>query len=239
MSAVPARGKLGAALSAVDWNANVATFLAIPQVDDRVTAATMTLALWARQLETYYKKNPALSFIREMQTCGHHTAAMLALGLYKPAAASIRTILESALYFSYFLSHPAELATLVRDVRYYATKHEILEFHKSHTVEFVARQSAVGLVSMFDDVYGRLSAIVHGQVPGKWSGHTALNEIKCSPDLCMQVISELERCVATVNYLFLCTIAHDIWGQVPRPVKVVLLRGLAREKREVLGLDLA
>src|SRR5688572_17504673 len=133
---------LGAALKAVDWASNVDALCLDADLANRVEACNMRLAAWARQIETIEKGNPALAFVREMQHGGHNVAACVALGLYKPAASSMRSLVECALYYSFFRHHPAELSSLLVDDRYYVTKRDILDFCKIHVRNFKARQSS-------------------------------------------------------------------------------------------------
>src|SRR5260221_11290517 len=107
--------QLVAALKAVDWNINVDRFLNNANAVDTISKGNLRLAVGSKQLENSDKHNPALCFIRELQVAGHNVAALAALALYKPAAASMRTILEAALYYSYFRTHISELATLAID----------------------------------------------------------------------------------------------------------------------------
>ncbi len=94
--------KLNAALTAVDWNKNVATFLAGSGAATSVAQRNLRIAIWARQLENADKGNPALCFVREMQMAGLYVPALLGLALYKPAASSMRTMVEAGLYYTYF-----------------------------------------------------------------------------------------------------------------------------------------
>src|SRR4051812_8023487 len=106
-------GKIGA----VDWAASVTQFAAGdgPKV---ITEGLQQLAVWSSQLETVDSGNPALVFIRDMQVQGHYGSTCIAMALYKPAAGCLRAMVECALYFTYFREHPAELATLTRNVEY-------------------------------------------------------------------------------------------------------------------------
>ena len=98
----------------------------------KIAAANLRLAVWALQLENADAGNPALSFVREMQIGGQHVTALVALSLYKPAAARIRSVFECALYYTYFRTHPSELQTLIRDPEYFVDKQELIDYHKKH-----------------------------------------------------------------------------------------------------------
>src|ERR1022692_288533 len=140
------KDNLEKALAAVDWNANVSVFTKDATQPEIVAKANLRLAVWSRQLEITDKGNPALAFVREMQVTGHQVAALIALALYKPAAGGMRTTFETALYYSYFRTHKAELATLVRDSEFFISKKEIIDYHKQHSHNFSALQQSFGLV---------------------------------------------------------------------------------------------
>ena len=108
---------LAAALNAVDWAANIGAFIDNSADAQAVEDANLRTAVWAKQLEGADHGNPALSFVREMQTAAQGAATLIALGLYKASAASMRSMAEAGLYYTYFRTHPAELATLVRDTK--------------------------------------------------------------------------------------------------------------------------
>jgi hypothetical protein len=168
--------KLDAALRAVNWTGNVESFLNEIVSKEKFAACNLRLAIWSRQFEQVDKGNPALTFVREMQSAGQMIVALTALSLYKPATGSIRTVIETALYYTYFRSHQTELATLLRDEEYYVAKDDIIEFLKRHSVNFKLFQEKVGLLNRLKTSYSSLSAINHGQVPGVWVSSTSLSK---------------------------------------------------------------
>ncbi len=205
----------------------------------RVQAANLRLAIWSRQFEAADVGNPALSFIRAMQLDGYNCAALTSLALYKPAAASMRAMVESALYYSYFRDHPVELATLVRDARFYLEKTEIIEYHLKHTPGFKNAQDALGFVSRLNDWYKRVSAVIHGQTPGTWAAYASLAKIKHVKEILEQVVSEFEAAEDVVYRLFLCTAGRALWADFSISTKRKLLRGLSGEAKTALALRLA
>ena len=132
--------KLDEALGRVDWKANIDAFLTDTEAAKRIGDANLRLAIWAKQLENAVRGNAALPFVREMQLAGQNVAVLIALSLYKPAAGAVRAVFETALYYTYFRTHPVELASLVRNEGFYLEKREILDFHKIHTNGFSEKQ---------------------------------------------------------------------------------------------------
>lgn len=231
--------QLTSALTAVDWNANVQQLLPQTARMKQIADCNYRLAMWSSQFEAIEKDNAALCFVRAMQTAGHHVAALTALALYKPAAASIREVVEDALYYSFFRTHSAELATLASEPTYFITKADILDYHKLHTRKFVELQGKFGLVSRLAKWYGEVSAIVHGQLPGKWVEHTALAQIKHSNAILDIVIEKFRQGEELVHHLFLCSCGREIWDYVPTPSKRKLSSGLSGDIKAALEIDTA
>lgn len=71
---VMTREKLETAISSVDWNANISEFVKETSLTETIANCNLRLAVWSKQFEETDKENPALSFVREMQIAGHHTA---------------------------------------------------------------------------------------------------------------------------------------------------------------------
>src|SRR5687768_15554589 len=160
--------QLIASLSHVKWDNNVNAFCRDVANVERFEGCNARLAIWSKEIEDADRRNLALPFVREMQSSGHSVPALTALAMYKAAAAGMRTVLESALYYTYFRSHPVEMATLVRVPEFYASKNDIIGFHNTHTDGFKELQVKLGLVSELTTWYSATSAVIHGQRPGAW-----------------------------------------------------------------------
>jgi hypothetical protein len=237
---VAATGGLGSALSSVDWGANITQFCANGAIVDGIDKGVMRLAIWSKQFEIIEgKERPAICFIREMQTAGHLAAAAAALGCYKLAASGMRTIVESALYYSYFRVHEAELATLLRDERWYMSKQEILDYHVIHTVGFADLQKKISLSEILNPWYSKLSAVIHGQVPGMWHTQKGIAGIKYEAELAAEVADYFEGATKIVDRLFFSTVGRELWSYFSPTAKKSLLHGMSGELKTVLGLSAA
>jgi len=231
--------KLRKALENIDWSANVQHFLSTPSIPSQMASGNLRIAIWSKQLEDADKDNPALSFIREMQVAGHSVVALASLGLYKPAAAAMRTTLETAMYYTFFRTHPAELATLARETGFYVGKQDVVEFHKQHTPGFMDYEKEFGLISKLNKWYGRISAIVHGQVPGAWTWGSALAKLQHSPRLITVVAEEWKQGEELIHFWLLCTAGRELWSAFSSTAKQQLVSGLPGKARTVLELDKA
>lgn len=230
---------LASALAAVDWNKNSSTFRDDRARLQRLHAGSVRLAIWSRQLEVADHGNPALCFIRAMQLDGYDCVVLASLALYKPVAGSMRAMVESALYYSYFRSHPVELATLVRDAEFYLQKADVIEHHRKHTPGFKEAENALGFVSRLNQWYKRVSAIIHDQIPGRWAEHSALGKMKHITRVLELVVAEFEASEDLIHRLFLCTVGKTLWPDFSLSAKKKLLKGLDTETKGILGLTLA
>jgi hypothetical protein len=228
---------LDAILKGIDWTKNVQDSFESGSSLEEIDAATYRIALWSSQLEQADAENPALCFVREMQNSVQQSGALIGLCLYKPSASSSRTLVESCLYYTYFRSHFDELSTLLRNDRYFVSKSEIIEFHKLHTPSFVDRQQPLGLVGRLETWYSKTSAIVHGQVPGAWSIHSALEETSFSETTHALALGTMLEGVQIVNDILLCTVAQQLWNSFSPQAKGLLTKGMSAELRQTLRLD--
>lgn len=207
---------------------------------ERFEAAGIRLAIWSKQFENLEgNENPAICFVREMQSAGHFAVTASAISCYKLAASGMRTVVETALYYSYFRSHRAELATLLRDDKWYITKGEILEYHATHTADFIELQKKIPLSGVLNPWYSKISAIVHGQIPGMWHSQTGISDIKPNAALLTAVVQEFEECVRIVDRLFFLTVGRELWPSFSPPAKKALLHGMHGDVKSALGLDSA
>lgn len=236
-----ATGKhLNAALLAVKWQDHVTAFCADAALVERFEASGLRLAIWSKQFEHIEgKDNQAICFVREMQTAGHLAVTATALACYKLAASGLRTVVETALYYSYFRSHPTELATLLRDDKWYVSKQEIIEYHMTHTPGFAELQKKFPLAAILNPWYSRMSAVIHGQIPGAWHSQKAISQIAPNGLLLAEVAKELEECIQIVDRLFFTTVGKDLWEYFSPTAKKSLLHGMAGEFKTALALDAA
>ena len=137
---------LPSVLKDVNWVANIDAAFKDTNVLAKLENALYRIAVWSMQLERADAGNPALCFIREMQVAAQQGAALVGLCVYKASAAAARTLLETCLYYTYFRTHPEELATLVRVDKYYVGKGDVLDYHRTHTRNFMEYQNLFGLI---------------------------------------------------------------------------------------------
>ena len=228
---------LQAILTGIDWAANINTSLGSGTTVAKIDQAAHRIAVWSLQLEQADTDNPALCFVREMQQSIQHSGALIGLCLYKPSAASSRTLVESCVYYTYFRTHHEELATLVVNPKYYVSKNEIIEYHSLHTTSFKSRQVTLNLIARLQGWYSRTSSIVHGQIPGAWNTHADLAQTCYSKEVQDLALSTLLDGVSIVNDLLLCTVAKQLWKSFAPDAKKFLTKGMAAATRQALNLD--
>ena len=227
---------LSAILKAIDWRENIKRSLSSGSTEAEIERATRRIAVWSNQLEILDQGNPALSFVREMQSAIQNSGLLISLCLYKASAASSRTLLETCLYYTYFRTHPSELATLVNDPKYYVSKGEIVDYHKIHTPCFKNAQAALSLVGNLESWYSKVSAVVHGQIPGAWNAHAALTEISFSEPTHALALATMLEGEQLVNNWLIATVAKELWAGFAPDAKAYLLKGLSGGLKATIGL---
>lgn len=224
-------------LAGVPWQANISAAYADPDSLAHIEESLLRMAHLSLQLESNDGANAAISFIRECNLSALNSAALIGLGLYKPAASATRAMVESALYYTYFRDHATELATLVRNSNYFISKSEIIEYHKIHTPNFTEKQSALGLISRLNEWYYRISAIIHGQIPGSWASYTELSGITFSEQVHADATRMFLEGELIVRDLHLCTTAQSLWHTFASPSKALILKGIQGHVKATLELD--
>jgi hypothetical protein len=228
---------LPSVLKGIDWQANIDAAFADSALLAKIENALQRIAQWAAQLESVDHGNPALCFIREAQIAAHQCSALIGLCLYKAAATSARTMVETLLYYTYFRTHPSELTTLVRVEKYYVSKSEILEYHRMHTPKFMELQEIFGLLGNLEAWYSKVSAVIHGQIPGAWNAHSALREIGFSKDTHELAVECFVSGEVIFHQIMLCTCGKQIWAGFTPFAKTFLLKGIPGDKKTSLSLD--
>lgn len=229
--------KLKETIAAVNWDSNTQEVLSNNTKTVVIADCNYRLALWSNQIEKIDNGNPALPFIREMQASGFNASVLVSLALYKPAASAMRTILETALYYTYFRTHKCELATLVRDSSYYLHRSEIIDYHRLHTSGYSESENLFGLNNKMVTWYKKVSSLVHGQIPGGWVTYTSISDIKHATEVLDDVIATYVECITIVGQLLLCTVGKELWSSIDQAVKKELLHGVSGEIKFKLGFD--
>lgn len=224
-------------LLSIDWNAISAAFNKQRRRPDQFERGSVLISAWNYELCFYDRRNEANSFLQEMKASLFSVPACTSLGLVKPAAASLRTAVESALYYSYFNNHVAELETLHRDTKFYLSKNQIIDYHNMHSRTFSKRQNVLDLLSDLNSWYSKISAIIHGQIPGVWTSHSLKDTSYQSAEVAA-VLIEYKMAVKIINNLFLSTVTRDIWEGLSSHGRQLFLADLSDAKVRRLGLSI-
>lgn len=180
------------------------------------------LAHWAKSLETIYQNNPALPFVREAQVSAQDFISVYTLNLYKNSAASMRTVFESILYFSYFKDHSVELKSVTRD-KFHLSRSQIVNYHDKHTEYFSSIYKTTSLDTILDNMYSDVSNIVHSSQPGIWHQRAVLGEKKYSSAIAKETAKLFVQTIKVINLLLLCTLTYDEWLTIPTKSRKLFL----------------
>jgi hypothetical protein len=97
-------------------------------------------------------------------------------------------------------------------------------------------QETLGLLSSLNTWYGKISAIIHGQIPGIWTDHS-IATTKYSADNAKFVIEEFSQAVKIINSWLLSTINIHTWEGISSPSRTMFLKGLSPSQKGRLGLS--
>ena len=222
-------------LKNIDWNSSRDDFLA--QKDNQLSNLEeylQILAQWAKSLETIYQYNPALPFLREAQVSAQDFISVYSLSLYKNSAASMRTIFESVLYFSYFKDHSVELQSVSRD-KFHLSRSQIISYHEKHTENFASIYKKTSLDSILDNMYSDVSNIVHSSQPGIWHQRAILGEKSYNSHIASETAKLFIKTIKVINLLLLCTLSYDEWLTVPNKSRKNFLNLLTSKQVELIN----
>jgi len=219
----------------VDWANNLSVANNSSELFEKAEESQIKLALWCKQIENLYIGNAALPFIREAQVSSQDFFCLLSLGIYKASASSLRTIIESFLYFSYFKDHLVELRTLSEDSSYYTSKKEILDYHNLHSIGFKDKAHNTGFKKDIEDFYSKISAIVHGQKPGVWHSSSCLTEKCFNSKIAEEAGNDFVKLIEVINILMLMIISDEDWANIPIRSRQVFIKGMNKSRKDHLN----
>lgn len=223
---------LSTQITSIDWNNNCTQSTQELDLFNKIESASIKLAIWCKIIENVYNKNLALPFIREAQVSMQDFCCLISLGLYKSSASSLRTILESFLYFSYYKDHYVELNSLLNGV--FISKSEILEYHQIHTIHFKNKSQHIGLSNNISILYSELSAIIHGQKPGSWHSSVEISNKCFNSSLACEAAGHYIKLIELINYFMLIIIPDDEWLSLDLHFKQKLLHFIDSKKKDIL-----
>lgn len=222
-------------LQNIDWNSSRDVFF--QKKDNQLSFLEENLnvlAHWAKSLETIYQNNPALPFIREAQVSAQDFISVYSLSLYKNAAASMRTVFESILYFSYFKDHSVELQSVARD-KFHLSRSQIISYHEKHTENFASIYKRTSLDCILDNMYSDVSNIVHSSQPGIWHQRAVLGQKTYDSRIANETAKLFIQTIKVINLLLLCTLRYDEWLTVPNKSRKIFLALLTDNQIELIN----
>lgn len=227
--------KLVDLLKNIDWNSRKDEFFSQEKNHlVSIESQLQILAHWSKSLETIYNGNPALPFVREAQVSAQDFISVYSLHLYKNSAASMRTVFESILYFSYFKDHSIELKSVLRD-KFHLSRSKILTYHEKHTANFSSIYTKTGLDNILDNMYSDVSNIVHSSQPGIWHQRAVLGEKSFDPVIAEETANLFIQTIKVINLLLLCTLSYEEWLTVPTNSRRIFLSLITENQMKLLN----
>lgn len=147
----------------------------------------------------------------------------------------MRSMVECALYYSFFRQHPQELHTLVRNSKFYASKKQIIHHHGLHVAGYHDLNLKLHFEEKLNDWYGEVSAIVHGQIPGVWTSKSLSDTAPLYAGATAPT-KLFERAVEIVQLTLLITIENEEWEGINPKSRMILQKGLSKQQKAALNL---
>lgn len=213
-------------LAQIDWTAITTNSLKENSGFSDIQASCKVMTTWLNELCELYEGNYALSFLKEAYVSINDYSTSMSIALYKLSAASMRTILESILYYSYFKDHPKELHTLINDSSYYLTRSDILEYHYKHTNNFKVGSRELNLISSMDNFYSEVSAIIHGQIPGVWQPNVKLDNRSHCKKTFNASVEHFKSLASIINHFLILHLTEEEWQSINIRSRELFLKGL-------------
>jgi hypothetical protein len=178
--------------------------------------ACKPLVLWLQYLRANHSTGTADSLLEATACAAREAIACLALGLVRPALASLRAQIDMCLAWLYFKDHPVEWQRVQDTGDGFQLKSDVLKY-LTETVQ--KHKSRSGLLRdcktrQLDDPFRLLSAHIHGQSEMTLPAVNELKDIVATPAAQNDVLRLQAECSEFINDLFWSVFA-DRWASIP------------------------
>lgn len=210
---------------------------ALSQADVQdLTAAFDRTRLWCRYLVDHYADEDASAVLHALYSSMTEVCILAPLGLYNAAYAALRRILDLAISFSYYVSHPVELHTVVSTGNSWVGRSGALEWHMEFTPNFRAAADALNVMAAWKEEYSKLSLFVHS-IPGpSWKSLRDMKPWTFSAAKYNAVVEEAIVVDGLINKLWLAVFTRDMAGMNAADAKKVTAN-LDKAKLRAAGLE--
>ena len=202
------RAASGAA--AVGWGA---------EVSERVENGADLLVHWLQYLITYQKTGTADELLPATASAIREAAALLALGLVRPALFSFRCQVDLVLSWVFYKDHPMEWALVNDSSEGFKLKKDLFLYFEQHNLGFGNRFKMLveKKVRLTADPYKLLSAHVHAQSKPVLPKVTHLEDMIRPKDECLECASVSFEVAEYLNDVLLC-VYRPAWKALPTKV---------------------
>ncbi len=193
--------------------------------------------LWTRLLGDTYAGYPGEVLLHAAHSKILEMWALVPLGLLHSACGCLRTIIDLAIGFSYYVFHGKEWYAVCASRSDWMGRAAILEWHIDFTARFRQYNKAFGVSQYLDEDYRILSNFIHGVPPQGLPTMKSLSQHSCSQEDIERVIDLVTRVDGHIN-LFLVGVFPDIIVSLSPDEYRLALSGLDRRKLAACGLTL-
>jgi hypothetical protein len=185
--------------------------------------ACKLLILWLQYLRANHTTGIADCLLDATASAAREAIACLALGLVRPALASLRAQIDMSLAWLYFKDHPVEWQRVQDTGDGFQLKRDVLRYLGETIEKYKAR---FGLLSdcknrKLDDPFRLLSAHMHGQSEMILPAVEELKDIVATVAAQSDVLRLQAECSEFINDVFWSVFAGQ-WASVPVELKKIL-----------------
>ena len=185
--------------------------------------ACKPLVLWLHYVRANHSTGTADSLLEATASAAREAMACLALGLVRPALASLRAQIDMSLAWLYFKDHPVEWQRVQDTGEGFQLKSDVLKY-LAETIE--KYKSRFGLLRdcksrQLDDPFRLLSAHMHGQSEMTLPAVNELKDIVGTAAAQSDVLRLQAECSEFINDVFWSVFA-DRWASIPTELRNML-----------------
>jgi hypothetical protein len=177
--------------------------------------AAQPIVDWIRWYRSHRPSSSGPELLDGARSAVLEAVAYVTFGLGRASISAIRTQVDLLLGYSYFREHPAEWRRVCQTGEGFKLKSELLKYHKEIQPSFAIKLALIEQASgqSLDEVYGVLSAHIHGQSKHSTPKAQELKELAWSEKRLSEVVEAQRRTAIALSNLLLAVHSRE-WTEL-------------------------
>ena len=188
---------------------------------------TYSLILWKFRLTRIPKHGKV--FIEEIASDALQILPQVLMGYVKTTKLLNRGIIENTLRHVFFSDHPVEFLKMNRENKWFMHIEELIRYTKSHPI-LEDSELRFNALARINDLYGNLSAGIHGRRVRDLEMRTALNRISYNDTTAQSLSALVKQTAEAVNFV-LATFHRDKVERFQTEDRRIILQTMSRQAR--------